>query len=153
MNNFSKAVNIQSEVDDDLLNLSQFGVCRSENAGTLVELGYLTGSSKWFKPVVGALNYFDLTANAKERILALNIDALDFPSALPERVDLFSEVEWTIDNYNSLIFTALRIMTEIVKGNSEQIAKSSLGDTWMHAKLGREGQRPTSDVAANSGGE
>jgi len=152
MHKVSNESDIQDEVDKDLLTLSQFGVCRSDNAGTLLELGYLTGSSKWFKPIVGAINYYCFTAQGQERALAVEIDALNATDASSKRVDPFSQVDWAEDNYNSLIFTPERIMAEIVKGNSEQISKSSTGQTWMNAKLGRESGELTSEGDAPSHG-
>ena len=61
----------QKNMNRDLLNLREFGVCHGGNELSLLEQGYLESYSRWFKPINGALNYFVFTQKGHEYVLAL----------------------------------------------------------------------------------
>ena len=120
----------ETKTNQALLNLKNYGVCSEQSTMALMELGYVSGSSKYFKPIPWAISFYDLTELGEQQAQA----AAD--TIKPVDQDPFQLSKIDDAYYGELIFTAERIVAEIAKGHHIQVGRAA-GDV-MPAYLRHE---------------
>ena len=117
------------EIDQALLDLEKYGVCRSDAIYGLLKRGYADCYSQWFKPIPWSIHFAEVNQMGRTRLLSIEIEDLDRPEneRLLQR-DLYITAKIGMDYTGHLIFNGTYIETEIEKGNHVEIARCSDGD-------------------------